>query len=161
MKLNIMAIPLTQGLYALIDGKNYDWLNQYKWYASKARHTYYARRCIRKKGKKRTVWMHRQILGVLIGGESDHTNGCGLDNRECNLRLITPSKNQQRQIKRAICTSKYKGISWEKRDKKWSARITYQKKKFSLGHFDNEKQAAQAYDAKAKELFGEFALTNF
>ena len=38
--LDIMAIPISQGLFALVDGKNYERLICYKWYALKSRNTY-------------------------------------------------------------------------------------------------------------------------
>ncbi len=48
-----------------------------------------------------------------------------------------------------------------KRDRKWQATIQANRRKMSLGAFDDEIEAAVAYDRKAKELFGEFAYLNF
>ena len=57
-------------------------------------------------------------------------------------------------------SSKFKGVSWHKRDQKWQAYITINKKRKYLGYFNNEKEAAKIYNAAAKELFGEFARIN-
>jgi hypothetical protein len=60
-------------------------------------------------------------------------------------------------------TSKYKGVNLNTRSPKkpWKAQIQYQKRKYDLGQHTTEEAAAKAYDAKAKELFGEFAVLNF
>jgi len=58
-------------------------------------------------------------------------------------------------------SSMYKGVYWHKLAKKWGARITKNYKQHHIGLFISEKKAAMAYDEKARELFGEFALTNF
>ena len=55
-------------------------------------------------------------------------------------------------------TSGYKGVS--KRNNKWSASIHKDNQKIHLGYFHTAKEAAKAYDTKAKELFGEFANVN-
>jgi hypothetical protein len=44
---------------------------------------------------------------------------------------------------------------------KWQAQIGCNGKKIFIGYFDDEEAAARAYDAKAAELFGEYAALNF
>lgn len=170
MILDIMAIPLTQGLYALVDGKNFERINKYKWYARKGNSTFYAVRNIGKWPYQNLIWMHRQILKLTKGNRNqvDHRNHCGLDNREYNLRPCTHSQNAQNR-KQQNKTSTYKGVSWHRgivcKDKqyvgKWIVHIKYNQKTVHLGLFNDEIKAAKAYDQKAKELFGEFARTNF
>lgn len=160
MILDIMPIPLTQGLYALVDGEDYERINKYKWYATKTPYTYYAIRNAGKRPHRYRVLMHRQILDILKGIETDHINHYGLDNRKYNLRTATKSQNQHnRQRQKGI--SKYKGVVWNKRAKKWHARIGYNNQQIHLGLFPDEVKAALVYDEKAKELFGEFAHINF
>ncbi len=156
--LDIMAIPLSQGLYALVDGKNYEWLMQWKWFLHKGHSTDYARRHGIPRGKK--IYMHRQIMNPPKGILIDHKNDTGLDNRESNLRECNSSQNIANSRGRKKKTSLFKGVSWNKRDCKWEAFIGYNKKKIRLGMFAQEKDAAKAYDNKAKELYGDFARKN-
>ena len=58
-------------------------------------------------------------------------------------------------------SSKYKGVSWNKGVKKWLAQIGFNDKVIHLGQFGDEIEAAKVYDKAAKELFGDFAHTNF
>ena len=58
-------------------------------------------------------------------------------------------------------SSKYKGVAWIIRDERWQAAIQYEGRNIHLGHFTSEIEAARAYDAAAKQYFGDFALTNF
>lgn len=155
-----MPIPLTQGLYALVDGENFERLSMHKWSAHKSYNTYYAVRAIKRKGKQKLIRMHREILQLLEDVQTDHRNGCGLDNRRINLR---PTTNQQNQWNRRpqYKTSKYKGVFLRKENGKWRAKIQFRGKGIHLGCFDNEIDAARTYDKAAKELFGEFARTNF
>jgi hypothetical protein len=83
-----------------------------------------------------------------------------LDNQKHNLRLCTTSQNNMNQIPtRGI--SKYKGIYWHNRNKKWVAQIKSGNNRIHIGCFENEKDAARAYNEKAIELFGEFAYLNY
>lgn len=58
-------------------------------------------------------------------------------------------------------SSKYKGVCWDKSKNKWVATMTHDKKSIYLGRFNNEIDAAKAYDAKAKEICGDKAILNF
>lgn len=55
----------------------------------------------------------------------------------------------------------YKGVYFHKCQQKFNVRISANNKRFDLGYYDSAEEAARAYDAKAKELFGEFAYLNF
>jgi len=151
-------IPLTQEQFTIVDDADFKWLNQWKWhYQSKG----YAARSVQKNGKTRLILMHRAILGVPAGMYSDHINGDRLDNRRMNLRICTNSQNSMNRRKRSGCSSIYKGVYWEKAINKWRARIKLHGKRKDIGYFDDEQEAARAYDQAALELFGKFAQLNY
>lgn len=157
------TIPLTQDQVALVDDKNFEWLNQWKWYAVWNGRYWYACRGVWDKKEKlyKRIWIHRLIVNAPIEQQVDHRNHNGLDNCEHNLRLATPSQNTANQQKRAKKTSKYKGVSWIKKDKIWQVKIGVNHKCLYLGSFDSEIKAARIYDQTAKKHFGEFAYLNF
>ena len=105
--------------------------------------------------------MHRVVLGAQDGQQIDHINGDNLDNRRANLRFCSNAQNQYHKRPQRSGTSMFKGVSFHKHHGKWQARITYSGHTYQLGSFADERLAAIAYDVKAHELFGEFALTNF
>jgi len=152
-------IPLTQDKFAIVDADDYDRLNKYKWYASKKRRNYYAKR----RGPHGIVAMHRVILNAPRGLVVDHINHNGLDNRKENLRLCTVAQNcrNARPCNKPNQWSKYKGVTFHKRKNRFMAAIRYNRKKYFLGYFKNETDAAKAYDKAAKKFFGEFAYLNF
>ena len=108
-------------------------------------------------------YLHRFIMGV-CGNKLlmvDHKYGNTLDNRRSNLRLCGTAENQHNRKKsNQASTSIYKGVRWHKRDKRWIAQTKLNGKDIHIGSFLNEKDAAIAYNEKAIELFGEFALLN-
>ncbi|UCD53067.1 MAG: HNH endonuclease [Phycisphaerales bacterium] len=152
----VRYIPLTKGLFATVDAADYEALSQYKWTALVTGEKVYAIR--NEKGK--TILMHRQIMNPPKGLVVDHIDGSGVNNRRANLRTCTRQQNLCNTRPRGG-RSKYKGVRYDKRRKKWIAEITYKGKKHYLGAFDNEIEAAQAYDAEAVELFGPYARLNF
>lgn len=156
----VKKILLTQGKFALVDDKDFKRLNQWKWYAYKHRHTFYAQRYVDGGGGK-TVAMHRFILGLKPndGKITDHINNNGLDNRRHNLRACDSQQNNFNQKARGG-SSRFKGVHLHKKTKKWVAVIGYNNKKIHIGLFSCEIEAAIAYNNVAKKLYGEFAYLN-
>ena len=113
------------------------------------------------------VYQAHRIIWKLVHGNDpvaiDHRNGNPSDNSLDNLRECTVAENSRNYSKqRAGQSSSYRGVCWVKRDQKWAATISNgEGGKRSLGHYDNEQDAARAYDAAAVEMHGEFATLNF
>ncbi len=159
--LTVSLIRLTQRRYAIVDVKNYHWLNQWKWFANTdKRQCVYARR-LGGTGGKPYLAMHRLIARVRSGEIADHINRNTLDNREINLRKCSLSQNSSNRKKYANTSSKYKGVHWHKGHKKWSSEVRSKGVRYRLGDFKSEIEAAKAYDEKVVDVFGEFANLNF
>jgi hypothetical protein len=168
-------LPLTRGQFAIVDAKDFDWLNQWRWYAwrsSGEADRFYARRRIRMDdGSVYAIAMHNLILETEVGFVGDHWNGCTLDNRRCNLRQITKKQNSLNrngsldrsnappvpeyeiplEFQRPLSVRNSTGFENIFRMKtKWGARIVLRGKTFYLGIYDTPEEAAEVY-AKAKD----------
>lgn len=88
----------------------------------------------------------------------DHIDGNKDNNRIGNLRLCGQKDNNgNRGAVARPRPTKFKGVCWHKRGKKWAARVAGK----HLGMFDTDVSAAIAYDRAALEYYGEFARLNF
>lgn len=154
-------IPLTRGRFAKVDPEDFIWLSQFRWYCNNRPHTSYAISNAGEGKERKKILMHREIMMTPRELVCDHINRNGLDNRKSNLRNCTARENHLNVGARKGATSKYKGVYFNRRMKKWAACIKSGDRKIHLGYFKNEIDAARAYDKKAKELFGEFAYLNF
>ena len=166
------TIKLATGEQALVDDEDFERLSQFKW-SHHPSHTGdkqgYAKRgaWIKETKKVKTVFMHHDVLGVdPTVVHIDHKNGIKLDNQKENLRAATGTQNAGNSYWRNTPgrTSKFKGVHWRRRNKKWIAQMTRTRngKMMSpyLGSFDSETEAALAYNSAARRYFGQFAILN-
>ena len=157
------TIELTQNQVALVDDEDFEWLNQWKWRAvwDSGTHSFYAMRTAPRVEGKRSLGMHRLILGLGPGEMGDHEDHDTLNNQRYNLRRCTNAQNQANGRKRRDNTSGSRGVHWRKAVHKWVVQIKVSGRFIHLGYFDDITAAARAYDAAARQHFGEFACCNF
>lgn len=154
------TIPLTKGMYAIVDDVDYDYLVQFSWqYKRGPKHSSgYAKRGIfNEDGKASSLLMHRDIMVAKRGQYVDHINRNGIDNRRENLRFATPSQNAANSKRHKSNKSGYKGVFTHKQSGRWLAHIRINGKSTHVGIFDCPKEAHEAYMKAAREHYGDFA----
>lgn len=156
-------VPLTQGFVALIDDEDADRVAAYSWryIFSRRQSTPYA--MTTERGTRRTIMLHRLILGVPPGVLVDHRNRYGLDCQRHNLRPATASQNAA-YAAYAIGRSGFRGVQPPcpaHGERSWVAKISVGNQRRRLGVFPTAELAARAYDAAARLHHGEFAVLNF
>jgi hypothetical protein len=119
-------------------------------------------RAVKIKGR---LWREHILVFLLFNNrlpvtELDHKNRDNSDNRIDNIREATRSENCANRSRWGT-SSRYRGVHYHSRLKKWEAGIRVDGKRKYLGVFHKEIDAALAYDQAAREFFGNFAMTNF
>jgi hypothetical protein len=117
----------------------------------------YAYRQIRIDGKKKTIYLHREVLGLKEGDGSvvDHIDGDKLNNTKSNLRWAKSraeglALNNQNRPSYKGASSSYRGVS--KRGDKWEVSVQVRGKKHYVGAFSSEITAAIAAQVKREEV---------
>jgi len=141
----VKEIILTQGYSTIVDDDDYDLLNSWRWKVYKSSKTCYAFRNIKENGKFKCLHMSRVILNPPKNYVVDHINGNGLDNRRCNLRVVTHRQNHQNLHINKNNGSKYPGVSYHKAGNAWQARIAINGKEIYLGLAKSEYEAFLIY----------------
>jgi HNH endonuclease/AP2 domain len=153
----------------VLDREDEAWFDRYTWTAGdNGCGTIYVHRKTKKSegGKSKRVYLHRALTGAAKGEVVDHINRNPLDNRRSNLRIASSSVNNINRGKNKTwrgkpTSSRYKGVSWNKKVEMWQSYICRDYKIIYLGYFTDEKDAARAYDEMAFELYGDCAYLNF
>jgi hypothetical protein len=183
----VKEIKLSGDDVTVVDDEDYDWLMKYSWHSVK-HDKELKRNRLRRRIEARTTYrvdlpdgrysfcpvsMHRLIMNAKPGDVVDHINGNPLDNRKENLRLVTnqqnswnsrgaktfngkPTSSRFKGVYKKIC--KYRG---EPRYEYWVAKIGYNGREYTVGHFNDEVEAACMYDLAAQNYFGDYARLNF
>jgi hypothetical protein len=148
-------IPLSRGLFALVDDEDYPRLSAYKWNLTSD--GYAARHDV--PPQRKTILMHREIISAPSGFEVDHIDGCRINNQKSNLRLATRTENRRNLKPYRSNSTGFKGVV-RTRTGFWAARIGLDGKKIHLGQYATPEEAALAYNLAALKYFGEFAKLN-
>jgi hypothetical protein len=125
---------------AIISKEDEELVSGYSLYANINSHTTYVGAS--KNGK--SIQLHKLILentddNLVV----DHIDNNGLNNTRTNLRIVNKNVNSHNRKKQKNTYSKYIGVSYHKLHKKWTPTININYKKYNLGMFDNEINAAK------------------
>ena|SRR3990167_8837350 len=133
-------------------------LTERSWYARRDKSTFYAVAATTVDGKRKSIYLHREIFDNPVDRCVDHINGNGLDNRRPNIRLCLHGQNRMNAIKRKPSKySKYKGVYFNRRTKRWLSIIQAGGESFFLGYFGSENDAKIAHQKAMLIHHKEFA----
>ena len=112
---------------------------------------------LNKNGIKKNVKVHLLVAESFLNHKTDNTHKIVVDhidndktnNKLENIQLITNRENCSKE-KRGF--SKYTGVGYAKREKKWRAYISINNKFIHLGYFKSEIEAHNCYQNKLKNL---------
>ena len=157
-------IKLTRGRFALVDDEDFEKVSKYKWQCSPSSYASSANFINSKKKRKFpgidkiSIFLHRFIFDEYKKENLyvDHIDGNPLNNQKFNLRYATNQQNQANSKISKNNKSGYKGVCWDKVNKKWIAQIMINGKSIKIGRFKSKEEAYKQYCQKGRELFREF-----
>ena len=117
-----------------IDDEDYGWVSQHTWSCSNDGY-------ITTRIGKKIIGIHRILANTPVGMETDHIDGNNKNNHKLNLRVCSTSQNLRNRNSHLGSYSKYKGVVWHKKAKKWQAQIMFDFKSMYLGIFNSEEEA--------------------
>uniref|UniRef100_A0A6H1ZNI4 Putative HNH endonuclease n=1 Tax=viral metagenome TaxID=1070528 RepID=A0A6H1ZNI4_9ZZZZ len=149
-----------EGKSCLVDDCDWEWLKDIKFTVRKVHHQYYL--------YYKSVPLHKIVFiahhgSINFGNAVDHVNRKSLDNRSINLRQLLNRDNLllNRRKYKGDGTSKFIGVSRDKRNNKWRAQYTVGVNNVYLGLYNTEKLAAIAHDIYAVKTFKDPLRLNF
>ncbi len=160
--IGIIVLGGKRGGFAIVDIEWFPYVNSMKWYLGSRG---YPKTGLWDKERQRSIGMdlHTLVADVAAGVPVDHKNGFTIDNTQRNLRAASQKTNawnrgKQRTRNGRPPLSRFKGVTLQ--HGKWRALISYGGMQIILGRFDNEEDAALAYNRAAIQHFGQFARLN-
>ncbi len=140
----ICRIAISKGLFCLVSAEDVQRVSAFRWTADVRRGgKAYAYRFDKSEGTPKKIYMHRMIVESQF--YVDHKDGNGLNNTRQNLREATASQNGRNRVWKKR-TSRFTGVHWDSRRNKWCAQLsTLEGKRVSLGRFETELEAFDAW----------------
>jgi hypothetical protein len=109
---------------------------------------------------KTSYYLHRLAYLYMTGSMPndcvDHIDGNTQNNKWNNLRETTKKLNPKNRAGDCDSLTKVKGVYFNKKLGRYTSQIMSDGKSHYLGAYDTVDEAKAAYDAKAKELHGEY-----
>ncbi len=147
------TLELSSGDLVLIDDDVYDWAVAYRWgrLGGRPGHPYVGRI-----ENNRVFYLHRLVIGATHGEIVDHVDGDRLNNQRVNLRLVSPSENQQnRRAAKSNSTTGLRGVQFmgaSNLSKPYRAVVIVDRKRHLFGYFATAQEAGEAAAIARKEL---------
>ena len=172
-----LRFDLTRGFVTVVDAELFEQERTYyfrggrvatfrpsaiSWIAARNRKSFYAFARVALDGTKVTLALHRLLIETPRGFLTDHISGDTMDNRRRNLRVCNQKQIARNMIHLRPGSSRFRGVC--KRPGGWQAQLHMghpHDRVMHLGYFDNEEDAARAWDAAARIEHGEFCRLNF
>lgn len=143
-----MTVTLEDGKQIHMDNELHEKLGSVKLRIDSRGYPYYYRYLSLK--RKRKVFLHKLVLDAPNGFITDHIDGNRCNVCNSNLRVLTLEQNARNRTKKANGFSRYKGVF--KSNGRFRSVINFGYRKFDLGTFATEVEAAAMYDAAASLL---------
>lgn len=155
----ILIYPNTK---CTVDDEDFERISKFSWHSCKGGNGLYARTGYNRETKlHKKCLMHRMIMNMKDSRDKiDHVDGNGLNNQKSNLRKCSDSQNMFNRAKNKNTSSKYKGVTFISKENEYMVRYGYKRKVEYVGRYDNEVEAALAYNCAASFAFREFARLN-
>lgn len=153
----LFLVPLTRGLFALIDAVDAEEVEKFWWHVNLQRTgKAYAARW----SGGRLLYLHRMIADRcgIVSALVDHENRDGLDCRRENLRAATQSGNVMNSSRQRGAVLP-RGVSRSSANR-WKLEITANKKRHYIGVFATLDEAAKASEEARRRLHGKFFAPN-
>lgn len=151
---------LNKGYFTKIDSEDLPRVSEHKWRVTTV-DKYNKPRAVSSLNGRKILLLSRFIMNAPDGKVVDHVNGDTLDDRKSNLRVCSQRENLFNRKLNKNNHSGYKGVFWSGKHNKWLSQLQTNHKVYYLGLYSDKVKAAEAYDRKAIEFFGEYAKTNF
>ncbi len=156
-------IPLGNTAFAKVDDSDYERvIERGIWSLIEWRGKQYAKRKYRKSKDLYPEYGTESMHNFITGWDYvDHKDGDGLNNQRSNLRHFDHQSNIQAQRpQQRAKSSPYRGVGWFKPKRKWRARLKIDGREVHIGYFDNEHEAALAWNEAARYHYGENTFQN-
>lgn len=125
-------LKLNKVAECIIDTDSIDKIKKIKWHISDNGYVI---------GGREKIRMHRLLICAKGSDIVDHINGNRLDNRMCNLRIVTTKQNSYNKGLLSSNTSNVTGVHFHKKANKWCASITHNGKYIYLGLYKDKEEA--------------------